>query len=466
MAMNKIQRANWVHELLLKLPPEEQRNLLRRVRQVSHEERILYEKSRGGEKVIDLFVRPRLLYPYQLAYCRSIILELQKAIETIYFNYFHEPMFQEILPFHGIEREHFVRFYAAQGRAQTVMSRWDAVSDYSGANWKRHLRFVEWNGVGIGGIYYAVATEAIMRRSLLPLLKKLRPDLQIVRMTDARELLLRQILRHAKKVRISLKRVALVEELRDPGGPLEFEEFRDYFKKRGLDALLSDARDLSLRKGKIFARGKEVQMIYRDTELEEALYMEKKKENVDAFKEAFRRNAAVSSLMGELDHKSALEVLTRPDLAGTFTPKQRKIFRAHVTWTRLLRPIKTTDPYGRTVDLYTYARRKKETSVIKPNREFGGVGVIFGRKLSQREWEKALAKAVRHPGTWVIQHEAQNHPKKFVTSRRGKLQEETINVVDGHIVTPDGISIIGRGARHEVVNVARQGGLVATLVYR
>jgi len=464
--MDKFQRPNWIHELLLGLPEAKQKVLLRTIKRVSHEEKVLYEKPHGGEKVIPLFVRPRLLKPFQLAYCRDIILELQRAIETIYFNYFREPLFQEILPFEGKEKALFAEFYKSQGRVQTVMSRWDAVSDYSGADWKKYLQFVEWNGVGIGGLYYAIAIQTIMQRVLLPFIKELQPDFTLVKMADSRELLYRQMVRHAKKAGIRLKRVALVEELRDPGGPLEFEEFRNYFGKKGLDAILSDPRDLKLRNGKLFARGYEVQMIYRDTEIEEALDMEKKGENVKAFFEVFRRNAAVSSLMGELDHKSALEVLTREDLSKYFTPRQRKIFRDHVVWTRLLRPIDTTGPSGKRIDLYTYARRNRERSVIKPNREFGGVGVTFGKNLSKREWEKALEKAFRKPSGWVIQEQAEIRPKKFITSRKGRLQEESLKVVDGHIVTPNGISIIGRGARHEVVNVARQGGLVATLVYR
>jgi len=207
-------------------------------------------------------------------------------------------------------------------------------------------------------------------------------------------------------------------------------------------------------------------MIYRDTELEEALDMEKHGENVKAFKEAFRRNAALSSLMGELDHKSALEVFSHPSLSRYFTPRQKEIFQAHVVWTRLLRPVVTTDPQGKRIDLYAYARRKRETSVIKPNREFGGKGVTFGKNCSQRKWEAYLEKAFRQPGEWVIQNEAEIRPKKFITSHPGGLQEETLNVVDGFIVTPDGISIIGRGSRNEVVNVARHGGLVATLVYQ
>ena len=74
--MEKPQKANWIHSLLLRLPPAEQKTLLKDVRRVSEEERILYEKPNGGHKVIPLLVRPRLLKPYQLRYCRSIIVEL------------------------------------------------------------------------------------------------------------------------------------------------------------------------------------------------------------------------------------------------------------------------------------------------------------------------------------------------------------------------------------------------------
>jgi len=285
-------------------------------------------------------------------------------------------------------------------------------------------------------------------------------------MSDARDLLYKQILRHAKKIGIQLKRVALIEELREMGGPIEFEEFRDYFKSKGLDAVVADHRDLTLHKGKLFANGYPVQMVYRDTELEEMIEMEKEGDNMKGFREAFRRNAVVSSLMGELDHKSALEILTTPAFSNYFSSVQRRIFKEHVSWTRLLRHSHTTDPHGRKMDPYRYAKRHQEQLVLKPNREFGGVGVIFGKDLTRRDWDTALQKAYKKPGEWVMQHIATIHQKKFITGRGGKLREESLNVVDGFIVTPDGISIIGRGSRREVVNVARQGGLVATLVYR
>ncbi len=463
---SRLQKANWIHELLLRLPKDKQRALFRSLNQICQEERMLYEKPSGGHRLIPLMVRPRLLRPFQMRYCHAIVLELQKATQTIYRHYFDDPRFQEILPFKGKEKEYFADFYRAQeGKLQTVVSRWDAASDYSGPRWKDYLRFVEWNGVGIGGIFYSVASETIIRRALLPYLRALDPSFSFAKGDDARALFLNQVRRHAKQMGFRLKRMAFVEELRDPGGPLEFEEFQVYFAKHGIDGVVVDPRDLRLRNKKIYAKGKEIDLIYRDSELEEMIEMESHGENMEAVWEAFRQNRALSSLGGELDHKSALEILSHEAFSKYFTPRQRRIFRTHVEWTRLLRPTYTTDPRGKRVDLYPYTRRHREHLVLKPNREFGGKGVVFGKDLTQREWEKALEKPFRRRGEWVIQNQAEVRRKKFLFFRKGKLEERDLSVVCGFIVTPRGISIVGRASRGEVVNVARQGGLVATMIY-
>src|SRR5581483_3130875 len=106
----------------------------------------------------------------------------------------------------------------------------------------------------------------------------------------------------------------------------------------------------------------------------------------------------------ELDQKSLWEVLTDPTLSRKyFTPEERSVFRRHVLWTRILSDRKTVLPDGSTGDLLPFARREREGLVLKPNRSFGGEGVVIGPAQTAAEWEAALDTALADAERWVVQ---------------------------------------------------------------
>ena len=116
---------------------------------------------------------------------------------------------------------------------------------------------------------------------------------------------------------------------------------------------------------------------------------------LDAMRLLFRQNRVVSSIVGDFDHKSAFEILTDPKLSEQyFGADDRRLFRRHVLWTRLLVDRRTTLPHDKEGDLLDYARRNRELLVLKPNRAYGGTGVMLGPATEQAEWEQALQKAV------------------------------------------------------------------------
>ena len=89
-----------------------------------------------------------------------------------------------------------------------------------------------------------------------------------------------------------------------------------------------------------------------------------------------------------------------------FGADDRRLFRRHVLWTRLLADRRTTLPHDKDGDLLEYARRNRELLVLKPNRAYGGTGVMLGPATEQAEWEQALQKAVSRgdpENSWVVQ---------------------------------------------------------------
>ena len=74
------------------------------------------------------------------------------------------------------------------------------------------------------------------------------------------------------------------------------------------------------------------------TRLRELIALEKEiGRPLDAMRLLFRQNRVVSSIVGDFDHKSAFEILTDPELSEQyFGADDRRLFRRHVLWTRLL----------------------------------------------------------------------------------------------------------------------------------
>jgi uncharacterized circularly permuted ATP-grasp superfamily protein len=124
-----------------------------------------------------------------------------------------------------------------------------------------------------------------------------------------------------------------------------------------------------------------------------------------ALVDAYRARAVcvANTFRCKIPHKKAFFALLTGDAhAHLFTPEERAVIAAHIPWTRLLAPGRTTVD-GRAVDLLEHVRRHRESLVIKPNDEFGGAGVVLGWEASDGAWAAAIDRAVAEPASWVAQ---------------------------------------------------------------
>jgi uncharacterized circularly permuted ATP-grasp superfamily protein len=176
----------------------------------------------------------------------------------------------------------------------------------------------------------------------------------------------------------------------------------------------------------------------------------------------------ISSIAGELDQKSCWEVLTDPQFTQKyFSADERQIFRRHILWTRLLGDRQTLLPVGRSGDLLEYVRRENESLVLKPNRAYGGSGVVIGHLLTQPEWEAAIEKALADSERWVVQQVATIPVREFpVLGPDGRPHLEPFYTVMGFAPTKYGVATLGRASQKQVVNVANRGGMVAVMTGR
>jgi hypothetical protein len=205
---------------------------------------------------------------------------------------------------------------------------------------------------------------------------------------------------------------------------------------------------------------------YRDYAVYDLVDLEREGKDVGAMRALFRQNRIVSSIAAELDQKACWEVLTDPQFTQKYySPEERQVFRRHVLWTRVLSDRRTLLPDGQTGDLLAYARREHESLVLKPNRAYGGQGVVLGHGLTAQEWEAALDAALADRERWVVQQLASIPVNEFpVVDPDGKVHVEPFYTVMGFAPSKYGVAILGRASQKQVVNVALRGGMCAVMV--
>jgi hypothetical protein len=228
----------------------------------------------------------------------------------------------------------------------------------------------------------------------------------------------------------------------------------------------ADPTELALRGEEIYYEGDVVDLVYRDYPVADLIELERHGKNVEPMRALFRQNRMISSITAELDQKSCWEILT--DAAFTrkyFSADERHVFRRHVLWTRILSDRQTQLPDGQTGNLLDFARKEHESLVLKPNRDFGGHGVVLGHGLPRAEWEAALEQALADKERWVVQQLASIPVSEFpVQGQDGTVHVEPFYVVMGFAATKYGLAVLGRASQKQVVNVALRGGMCGVFI--
>jgi uncharacterized circularly permuted ATP-grasp superfamily protein len=126
---------------------------------------------------------------------------------------------------------------------------------------------------------------------------------------------------------------------------------------------------------------------------------------------------------------------------------------------------KTMLPDGHTGDLLESVRHDRERLVIKPNRAYGGEGVLMGLATSEADWDQAIQRALAEPNRWVVQQLASIPVSEFpVIGDDGSVHLEPFYTVMGFAPSKYGLAIMGRASQKQVVNVAQRGGLCVVAV--
>jgi hypothetical protein len=423
---------------------------------------------RDSGEVILIPVNPTPVVPTrrQMSYLMGVIRTLNGAVARVAAQRLKDPVLSAMLELSDQELEWLRLARKAPGNpAQRVFHRWDLAIALAGDVGAAHARFFEVNSVDVGGIHYAAAT----RQALLDALEAVGVSgLSLDASTagsDPRLVLLESLREHARAIGRKPRMVAIAENQDFTTGITEASSLAEFFTERGLPTECVDVRAFEVnRRGRVFARGRPVDVVYRNIELRDLVELEQAGANLSGLKAAASAGLLFSSPYGELDHKSLWEVLGAPDHWPSLSPLEQKMVSRHIPWTRLLTHRITQSPTGRMVDLPDYVHRHRTRLVLKPNRSCGGQGVTIGAITAAAAWDQTLSQALEHPCSWVAQ-ELIPIPRRrsLVVGRNGCFRPETVYAVYGVFCSAAGLAFVGRASRKPVVNVMQGGSMLGIL---
>lgn len=455
-----------LNDLFFQLPRDEVRRAAEEVRAACVEVGLTYVDDDGAERIIDLLLRPRIINPVQRSYFHYVCLQVADALKKLPALYLADAQVRRVLPLGEVE-ERWLRDAWGKGvpRHHTIITRLDANTDFTADDWLENFQFFEANSVGIGGLYYAPAAERILLDVIGPRLRRLDPELFLEPNYDMRDLLLDELRLHAREIGCGRCNIAFLDDPRNVGGITEYPHLAEYFQAKGYRTVVADPRECHWHGDELFHRDLPLDVVYRDLDVHQCIALADEGSDVGAIRKAFEQNRVVSSLAGDFDQKSCWELFTDDRFAHYFTAAQWRMFNRHMLWTRLIRDTRTTEEAGRMIDLVPYAARNRESLVLKPNREFGGVGVTIGPEVTQSQWESVLHEAASRPNTSVVQRYTPVRCKRFPFRRPdGNVTSEEFFVTCGFVPGANNLGILGRASLSSIVNVALHGGLTPILM--
>jgi hypothetical protein len=467
LGLSGLSLASRVRKAFYTIPERELAQLIERVRTESLKRHLIYLHE-GEIEPIRVLPCPVTVLPDQVAYTHFISLTILNALKRLPEIYMQDFAARELLRL-GPEEESWLWecWSPSQRENNPVFGRLDAMIDFTSPMWKNTLKFVEPNLSGVGGLHMIPTCEQVLAEVVLPVLQERDGQLQLQIGKDIRELLMQEMLDHLEAIGRPAENICFVEPKYSGTGPDEQEALAQYYHDRyGTRIMHADPVELSLQDGEVYYEGNRVDLAYRDYEVRDLVALKSEGVDIEPLHTLFLQNRIMSSITAEFDQKSCWEILTDPQFTQKyFNADERQAFRRHILWTRILSDRNTVLPDGQQGDLLEYVRKEHESLVLKPNRAYGGSGVLLGQSTDLREWEAAIEKALTDEERWVVQQLATIPVYEFpVVSPEGTVHVEPFYTVMGFAPSKYGLAILGRASQKQVVNVAQRGGMCAVMV--
>jgi hypothetical protein len=248
----------------------------------------------------------------------------------------------------------------------------------------------------------------------------------------------------------------------------EFEFLRDRFVDAGTPTLIADPDELRYDGLRLYVerdgRRAEIDLVYRRVLQHEFLarydlthplvraYAEGSVCVVNPFRSKPVHTKLIMALLSDAGGPAA-------DL---LSEEERAAVRAHVPWSRHLRPGPSSYQGDAVPDLMDFVLHNRERLVLKPNDEYGGSGVLLGWEASEEQWRAGLAAAGRGP--WIVQERVPLPVEEYPTWSAGGGLQISQRYVDSDpcVFGPPGaveaVGCLTRIAATSLLNVSAGGG--------
>ena len=233
-------------------------------------------------------------------------------------------------------------------------------------------------------------------------------------------------------------------------------------QKLGIEAVAAHPEDLDFHAGKLRAKGRVVDLVYRIMHTDDCL---ERAEEIAPLMQAVKQRAVclVNPFRSELlSHKFLFALLTDESHDFGFTEEESAAIRAHVPWGRILREGYSTDAGGRRIDLLDYVKTHKENLVLKPAHAAGGKGVRLGWTCDENQWADAVREAVE--GECIVQEKIEATREEYPILENGFPLREFYEDTDPFHFPGGYSAVLSRISAAEITNVAQGGSIVPTFV--
>jgi hypothetical protein len=451
-----------------RIPKAAQVELLEAIHAEAARRHLVYLRD-GEWETIRILACPIAALPDQMAYVNYAALTIQNALKRLPDLYLQDAKVRRILQIEPDEEEWLRQCWSPSHREHNpVFGRLDGVVDFGSPQWQDSLQFVEPNLSGIGGLQFTPTAESIVADLIVPVLRSLDEELEVEVCPDIRELLMQEAIDHLKAIGRPARTICFIEPKYASTGPDEQAVLARHFEDRyGMRTLHADPAELQGAGGETYYEGELIDVAYRDYPIADLIELERRGVDVKPMRTLLRQNRIISSIAGDLDEKSCWEVLTDPHLTHKyFNADERQAFGRHILWTRVLAERKTLLPDGTRGDLIPYVRRHQAGLVLKPNRDYGGHGIVMGPALTRSSWESAVERILAGEDIHVVQQLTNIPVYEFPVLENGKIENQRFYTVLGFAPSRYGLAVLGRASQKQVVNVAQRGGMCVVLTGR
>lgn len=223
--------------------------------------------------------------------------------------------------------------------------------------------------------------------------------------------------------------VVVITDTPENFAPFEkrFQFMAKIWSQMGLDGIACPLDRFEERAGRLFADGRQVDVVYRYFLIEDLLDPDSQRLIEPILRVAEKGNVGLISRMDtELYGSKAMLALLSDEVSQpAFTAEEAELIDRLLPWTRMLREGPSTAD-GVAVDLMRYAQANQPTLVLKPSLMHGGIGVVPGWTVSPQRWQECLRTCCGGP--YVLQRRVRPVTESFpVAGKPGTVEPVALN---------------------------------------